>query len=743
MQKAFSNFLWKNYPSTDSPLNEQNLMKINSGLDIVDDRVITLDTTKFDKTEAQGLIKKLDFNRVNGVFTITYYNGSKATIDTLLEKLAVNFNFDESAQQLIITLDDGTIKRVDLSAFIKPLELIDSGTIDFQLLADGKVTAIVKEGSIEEKHLRPNYLADIKVESGKAAASAAQSASSAKESESWAHGNTGIRPGEGTDNSKYWSEQSHNYADSWKGSLLPKGTIPFSQIPTSGNVAGHMYNISNAFASDARFKDGAGYSYPAGTNIYWTTDGKWDCLSGVLTMELTQAEYDALPDAEKLNGTIYYISDGDNTLTFATDKEMGLVIVDSALSGTSHNPVQNKIVTSALNQKAPLASPVLTGTPTAPTPATSTNSTQIATTAFVKAVVNALIDGAPETLDTLKEIADALAENETVVRALNAAIGTKVDKVAGKGLSTNDYTTSEKNKLAGIASGAEVNVQADWNTTDANSDAFIKNKPTIPAVGNGTVTIKQAGTQKGTFTMNQSGSITIELTDNNTTYGDATTSVHGLMSPEDKTKLNGIASGAQVNSITGVKGSAESSYRTGNVNLTPANVGLGNVNNTADANKNVSSAEFVRGNYTGSGGQQSPSYVQSGKTRFNMWNAFKGITNPAGGYMDVILMDNYTGSDVPYVTGIGVTKNNGNPRMFIANGAKGGTGNWAHQVEVITTGNIGSQVVASATKATQDGDGNVIKNTYLKYQILTQAQYNALTDAQKKNGLLYFVSDAK
>lgn len=53
-------------------------------------------------------------------------------------------------------------------------------------------------------------------------------------------------------------------------------------------------------------------------------------------------------------------------------------------------------------------------------------------------------------------------------------------KEAGKGLSTNDYTTTEKNKLAGIAAGAEVNVQADWNITDSGNDAFIKNKPTIP-----------------------------------------------------------------------------------------------------------------------------------------------------------------------------------------------------------------------------------------------------------------------
>lgn len=68
-----------------------------------------------------------------------------------------------------------------------------------------------------------------------------------------------------------------------------------------------------------------------------------------------------------------------------------------------------------------------------------------------------------------------------LITALTTTVDSKVDKVSGKGLSTNDYTTTEKNKLSGIASGAEVNVQADWNATDSGSDAFIKNKPTIPS----------------------------------------------------------------------------------------------------------------------------------------------------------------------------------------------------------------------------------------------------------------------
>ena len=45
----------------------------------------------------------------------------------------------------------------------------------------------------------------------------------------------------------------------------------------------------------------------------------------------------------------------------------------------------------------------------------------------------------------------------------------------------NNYTTTEKNKLSGIASGAEVNVQSDWSVTSTSSDAYIKNKPTIPS----------------------------------------------------------------------------------------------------------------------------------------------------------------------------------------------------------------------------------------------------------------------
>lgn len=219
MNKAHSNIDWKNHPSMETPINEQNLNNMDKSIDLIDDRVIALDTTKFNVADAQGLVKSLTFNRVNGVFTVTYFDGSAATIDTMLEKLAVNFDFDEANQQLIIILDDGTEKRVDLSAFIAPIEFIDSGTIAFQLLDNGKVSAIVKEGSIEEKHLRPNYLADVKVEVAKAEASAKSASDSAdnaaydaKLAQSYAVGGSGIREGEDDDNAKKYKELAETSA---------------------------------------------------------------------------------------------------------------------------------------------------------------------------------------------------------------------------------------------------------------------------------------------------------------------------------------------------------------------------------------------------------------------------------------------------------------------------------------------------------------------------------------------------
>ena len=72
-------------------------------------------------------------------------------------------------------------------------------------------------------------------------------------------------------------------------------------------------------------------------------------------------------------------------------------------------------------------------------------------------------------------------------------------------------SASDKTKLDGIASGAEVNVQPDWDEADNTADDYIKNKPTIPTVNDATLTLTQGGSTLGTFTANASSNVTIDV----------------------------------------------------------------------------------------------------------------------------------------------------------------------------------------------------------------------------------------
>lgn len=178
MQKAFNNFQWRDYPSMDSPINRSNLMKLNNGLNAIDDRVVMFDTTKFNTVDAQGLIKNVTFDLQTGILTKYYVNGSIEEINTGISKLNMNLRFDRENQILYIVNADGTEDLIDLSVFITNYEFNDSDTIAHNVSSSGTVTSIVKEGSIEEKHLQPNYLADIKLEANKAQASAADASNS-------------------------------------------------------------------------------------------------------------------------------------------------------------------------------------------------------------------------------------------------------------------------------------------------------------------------------------------------------------------------------------------------------------------------------------------------------------------------------------------------------------------------------------------------------------------------------------
>ena len=126
------------------------------------------------------------------------------------------------------------------------------------------------------------------------------------------------------------------------------------------------------------------------------------------------------------------------------------------------------------------------------------------------------------------------SNNHVKNKVINTALGNKVDKISGKQLSTNDYTTTEKSKLAGIASGAEVNQNAFANVKVGTSTISADTKSdTLEFVAGSNVTITPDATNDK-----------ITIAAKNTTYNEATQSTAGLMSAEDKEKLDGIAEGA-------------------------------------------------------------------------------------------------------------------------------------------------------------------------------------------------------
>jgi hypothetical protein len=192
----------------------------------------------------------------------------------------------------------------------------------------------------------------------------------------------------------------------------------------------------------------------------------------------------------------------------------------------------------AASTYAPLASPALTGTPTAPTATAGTNTTQVATTAFVGTAISNLVAGAPTTLDTLDEIAAAIADtgnfSDTVVLKSgstmtgNLAMGT--NKITGLGDPTNAQDAATKNYI-------DTTVLAPSNLTGP-----------ITSVGNVTSVASQTGTGSK-FVMDNSPTL---ITPN---IGVATaTSINGTTIPSSKTLVATDSTQYVVPSQTGNSG---------------------------------------------------------------------------------------------------------------------------------------------------------------------------------------------
>ena len=173
-------------------------------------------------------------------------------------------------------------------------------------------------------------------------------------------------------------------------------------------------------------------------------------------------------------------------------------------------------------------------------------------------------------------------------------VSDKVDKVTGKGLSSNDFSTALLNKLNGIADGAEVNVQADWNNTDSASDAFIKNKPASFPPSSHTHTkaqISDMPTKLSQFT-NDPGYLTSEDVDTSLIHNHANKSILDSISQALLDKWNTVSN--KVDKVTG-KGLSSNDFSTALLNKLNGIADGAEVNVQADWNNTDSASDaFIK-----------------------------------------------------------------------------------------------------------------------------------------------------
>lgn len=271
-----------------------------------------------------------------------------------------------------------------------------------------------------------------------------------------------------------------------------------------------------------------------GTNYYFRTDGKIQGLNGTLVCTsstsglikndgtidtntyLTQHQ-DISGKADKSEMSVSASGD-QTTITLKsgtsatvinqhqslsgyvqTSNTAGLIKNDGTIDTTSYGTYSKP---SGGIPAADLASGVI---PTVPTISTdiSTDGSSDTKTASPKAV-KTFVEGKGYTTNT-GTITSIKMNGSTIASSGEANLGTVITDISGKqdvidsshklsadlisdGTTNKAYTATEQSKLSGIAAGAEVNVQANWNESDSSSDAYIQNKPTIPTVPSNIVT---------------------------------------------------------------------------------------------------------------------------------------------------------------------------------------------------------------------------------------------------------------
>lgn len=301
------------------------------------------------------------------------------------------------------------------------------------------------------------------------------------------------------------------------GAYKVKGSSTFEALPKDNNVVGDVYNITNAFNL-------SGKHYDAGTNVVWTEEG-WDALSG--SFDTTAIESSIQEVADNLAQEILDRTQADTTINNNVSSLTNRVKVnEDKLTIINGNESTTGSIANAIKQAKSYTDTTVTAEQTR-----AEKAEQKLTSDLASEVTRAKGAESANATAIANEVERATGVEETLNSNITQLQTQKVDKVKGKGLSTNDYTTPEKNKLAAIE--AEANkyvlpaatasalggVKIGSNITLANGGTISITKTNITSalgVDPTTTYVKKAGdTMTGTLTSaSTAGSIVFKGVEN-------------------------------------------------------------------------------------------------------------------------------------------------------------------------------------------------------------------------------------
>lgn len=301
------------------------------------------------------------------------------------------------------------------------------------------------------------------------------------------------------------------------GAYKVKGSSTFEALPKDNNVVGDVYNITNAFNL-------GGKHYDAGTNVVWTEEG-WDALSG--SFDTTAIEGSIQEVADDLAQEILDRTQADTTINNNVSSLTNRVKVnEDKLTIINGNESTTGSIANAIKQAKSYTDTTVTAEQTR-----AEKAEQKLTSDLASEVTRAKGAESANATAIANEVERATGVEETLNSNITQLQTQKVDKVEGKGLSTNDYTTPEKNKLAAIE--AEANkyvlpaatasalggVKIGSNITLANGGTISITKTNITSalgVDPTTTYVKKAGdTMTGTLTSaSTTGSIVFKGVEN-------------------------------------------------------------------------------------------------------------------------------------------------------------------------------------------------------------------------------------